>query len=182
MGARSYIPSLGRFLTPDPVPGGSANPYDYANQDPVNGFDLEGTCSSKKTCQGKAQQAKKKIEHRANVIRQTMRAARQERQSSSRTARGTYGGIPITLPWEHQVNAVLGGIQTEVNNLLGNSCQEKAETFGAIAGLSGGGSKAITKATTSAAGLKIAGYLGDIGEASAFLGGVFYFAGKAGVC
>jgi RHS repeat-associated protein len=42
MGARSYIPSLGRFLTPDPIPGGSANPYDYADQDPINNFDLGG--------------------------------------------------------------------------------------------------------------------------------------------
>lgn len=42
MGLRSYVPALGRFLTPDPVPGGSANAYDYANQDPVNGFDLTG--------------------------------------------------------------------------------------------------------------------------------------------
>jgi hypothetical protein len=47
MGARSYIPSLGRFLTPDPVPGGSANPYDYADQDPVNLFDLGGECPKK---------------------------------------------------------------------------------------------------------------------------------------
>jgi RHS repeat-associated protein len=44
MGARSYVPALGRFLTPDPVPGGSANPYDYAGQDPVNMFDLNGEC------------------------------------------------------------------------------------------------------------------------------------------
>jgi RHS repeat-associated protein len=49
MGARSYVPSLGRFLTPDPIRGGSANPYDYANQDPVNAFDLGGTCSKKNT-------------------------------------------------------------------------------------------------------------------------------------
>lgn len=43
MGARSYIPQLGRFLTPDPVPGGSANAYDYVGQDPINSFDLAGT-------------------------------------------------------------------------------------------------------------------------------------------
>jgi RHS repeat-associated protein len=51
MAARSYVPGLGRFLTPDPVPGGSANAYDYAEQDPVNGLDLGGTCSKKK-CHG----------------------------------------------------------------------------------------------------------------------------------
>jgi RHS repeat-associated protein len=50
MGARSYIPQLGRFLTSDPVPGGSANAYDYVDQDPVNGFDLAGTCSRRKHC------------------------------------------------------------------------------------------------------------------------------------
>jgi RHS repeat-associated protein len=44
MGRRSYVPTLGRFLSLDSVRGGSANPYDYANQDPVNNFDLEGTC------------------------------------------------------------------------------------------------------------------------------------------
>lgn len=42
MGARSYVPTLGRFLSPDPVAGGSANPYDYVNGDPVNGLDLTG--------------------------------------------------------------------------------------------------------------------------------------------
>ena len=42
MGVRSYVPAMGRFLSPDPVPGGSANAYDYANADPVNDFDISG--------------------------------------------------------------------------------------------------------------------------------------------
>jgi RHS repeat-associated protein len=42
MGARSYIPQLGRFLQTDPVPGGSGNPYGYTNGDPVNSSDPSG--------------------------------------------------------------------------------------------------------------------------------------------
>jgi RHS repeat-associated protein len=54
MGMRSYVPALGRFLTRDPVHGGSANAYDYADQDPVNNFDLTGECSARsKACQNK---------------------------------------------------------------------------------------------------------------------------------
>jgi RHS repeat-associated protein len=43
MGARLYLPSTGRFLQVDPVAGGSANAYDYVDQDPLNAFDLDGT-------------------------------------------------------------------------------------------------------------------------------------------
>ncbi|MCA1704220.1 MAG: hypothetical protein LC808_13530, partial [Actinobacteria bacterium] len=42
MGARPYVPSLGRFLETDPVDGGSANDYEYASGDPINGLDLDG--------------------------------------------------------------------------------------------------------------------------------------------
>ncbi len=46
MGARQYVPGIGRFLEVDPVEGGSANDYDYADGDPINQFDLDGThCS-----------------------------------------------------------------------------------------------------------------------------------------
>jgi RHS repeat-associated protein len=42
LGARAYLPQTGRFLQTDPLPGGSANGYDYANQDPVNEDDPSG--------------------------------------------------------------------------------------------------------------------------------------------
>jgi RHS repeat-associated protein len=42
MGARSYIPQLGRFLQTDPVPSGSANAYAYTYGDPVNSNDPTG--------------------------------------------------------------------------------------------------------------------------------------------
>jgi RHS repeat-associated protein len=43
MGARPYDPTTGRFLSVDPIPGGSLNNYDYAGQDPINNYDLTGT-------------------------------------------------------------------------------------------------------------------------------------------
>lgn len=45
MGARSYVPQLGRFLQPDPIPGGSANAYTYTFGDPVNTSDPSGDSS-----------------------------------------------------------------------------------------------------------------------------------------
>jgi RHS repeat-associated protein len=50
MGARQYVPGLGRFLSTDPVDGGSANDYEYSDGDPVNRFDLDGRQSADGEC------------------------------------------------------------------------------------------------------------------------------------
>jgi len=42
MGIRSYVPQIGRFLQPDPIPGGSADAYSYTFGDPVNSTDPTG--------------------------------------------------------------------------------------------------------------------------------------------
>jgi RHS repeat-associated protein len=44
MGARAYDGNLGRFLSVDPIEGGSPTIYDYAGQNPVGNYDLDGTC------------------------------------------------------------------------------------------------------------------------------------------
>lgn len=60
MGVRSYVPALGRFLSPDPVLGGSANPYDYANQNPINNYDLTGEkCVGRGAWVGRCKQKKR---------------------------------------------------------------------------------------------------------------------------
>ncbi|WNZ14545.1 DNRLRE domain-containing protein [Streptomyces sp. 11x1] len=42
MGVRMYDPTIGRFLSMDPIPGGNANAYEYCVGDPVNCIDPSG--------------------------------------------------------------------------------------------------------------------------------------------
>jgi RHS repeat-associated protein len=83
MGARSYVPKIGRFLQPDPMPGGTDNPYAYTNGNPVNETDLTGDYVENDYLQGFwAGQNQKAIE--AEAARE--QAAREAAEEAARIA------------------------------------------------------------------------------------------------
>jgi RHS repeat-associated protein len=86
MGVRSYVPALGRFLSVDPVRGGSANAYEYAAGDPVNNFDLTGEkfCSEVHGAQVCGQNGKEL----GKRMKAYERRFRRERRAAARASRG----------------------------------------------------------------------------------------------
>ena len=88
MGARMYNPATGRFLTTDPVPGGTPNPYTYP-PDPINEYDLDGTWSIGGIIQGAVNVVRRAVQWVANkavtVFKTVVRAV-------------SFGRININIP------------------------------------------------------------------------------------
>jgi RHS repeat-associated protein len=181
MGVRSYVPALGRFLTPDPVKGGSANAYDYADQDPLNNFDLEGNCSTKKACAAARKRARTKVHRVIHGIKARMQKIRENRARKSAHSSSTHiGPISITLPWEEQVNSVIKKSQEALAGLGSESCRDGGGALGAAgtAAYATGQGLGAGSPGEKAVGKTLEGLSGVLG---AFATG-FYLAHKLGVC
>jgi hypothetical protein len=144
MGLRSYVPALGRFLTPDPVKGGSANAYDYANQDPVNNFDLTG----EKVCMAKTK-------HACHPSRADIKQYRHEHRSARRLARKTPHRASIVIRCR-----TCGGASSSSIGDIFHSIVDKVS--GAVKGSQinfypGGGGSVYAKITASSDSFKAAG-------------------------
>ncbi len=82
MGARSYVPQLGRFLQPDPIPGGSANAYVYTFGDPVNTSDPSGESTIQELVSGHASE----VAHEYQVKEEAEVAARRAAEEAAARA------------------------------------------------------------------------------------------------
>jgi hypothetical protein len=93
MGARSYVPQLGRFLQPDPTPGGSANAYTYTFGDPVNSSDPSGEFTYGFSAWAKALNNQQDQEVIAReVARETLEREEAERRAAEAAAAAAAAG------------------------------------------------------------------------------------------
>jgi RHS repeat-associated protein len=126
MGARSYVPELGQFLQPDPIPGGSANAYAYTFGDPINTSDPSGevTYGISEWLKALNNQKAQEIAER-EVARETLEREEAERRAREAQAAEQAAAAAATAaaaaPGETAAQEPLGGY-------AGWACEYAAET------------------------------------------------------
>jgi RHS repeat-associated protein len=157
MGARSYVPQLGRFLQPDPIPGGSANAYAYTFGDPVNSSDPSGELTYGFSGWLKAQnnQEAKEVAER-EVARETL-----EREEAERKAREAKEAEEAAAP----AAAIPAEAAEPLGGYAGWACEYAAET----------GQEAEGCGPSAAEMAEITGCTGDHACASSIFGAVVHW-------
>ncbi|MDJ0460334.1 RHS repeat-associated core domain-containing protein, partial [Streptomyces sp. H27-C3] len=104
MGIRLYSSETGRFLSTDPVTGGSCSGYDYACADPVNKSDLSGTMTAGcKTFKKSYKVFEGGVRIQIGTIHMQVKVCVKSsgKISSSRgTASGDESGVASTIGWK----------------------------------------------------------------------------------
>jgi RHS repeat-associated protein len=140
MGARSYVPQLGRFLQTDPIPGGSANAYAYVFGDPVNESDPSGESGLPQWfldfAAENAQQRAEEYAVREKVAQEeAMRRAEEAWAAASKAA-----------------DAEPGGSEGSLGGSSGWLCEDAGATGQEVEGCGGGGGCSGDNACAASAG------------------------------
>jgi RHS repeat-associated protein len=109
MGARSYIPQLGRFLQTDPIEGGSANGYAYTFGDPVNTSDPSGESTGTPpswAIEGGAQVAEEAVARRA-AEEAAARAEAERKIAEEQAAEAAYWAYWNSYSWNPPASEVV---------------------------------------------------------------------------
>jgi RHS repeat-associated protein len=179
MGARSYVPSLGRFLTPDPVFGGSANPYDYANQDPINNADLTGTvCTKQRHTKAGCARAIRRAKKAARIAMNKLQHRYDHVFDPPSWVSGRMGFAPHFPSVKDIVTSALDDGWDAVQDV------DEATECGAGGGAAGGGAYALGEWQKKliAKGSRFAPLVGKAAKKFGWLGAVLGVAGFAGLC
>lgn len=99
MGARSYVPQLGRFLQTDPIAGGSANAYSYTYGNPLNTADLSGEYTAKLNSFIESSGNSEWVEAAENRAAEN-RAAQEEAERKAAEAEGEWEEGEESEEWE----------------------------------------------------------------------------------